>query len=300
MTTSTLTELVITSTAEHAPALEACMFELGASSVVFEDAADQPLLEPPLGTHPLWSHLVLVALFPDRVRAELAAAALQSVEGVLACTTRAVDHQDWVRVGLADLGRIHCGGSLWIVPSWESPPEDPEAVCVHLDPGLAFGTGTHPTTALCLAALAHNPPRQTDILDYGCGSGILAIAAMQLGAQAGWAIDIDPQAVLATEHNAMRNGVTAERLNMGLPEHLPPQAQFDVVIANILANPLIELAPTLTRHARPGARLLLAGLLARQAEAVLAAYQPHFALEVVAEREGWVLVEGWRQPSLAG
>jgi ribosomal protein L11 methyltransferase len=292
-----LAELVLDIAPEQAEAIEEQLFALGAISVGLHDAGDEPLFEPPPGAHPLWSEIRLRALFRDPLQAELAAAALAS--DVPATALRAqvepVDDQDWVRAGLAGLTRIHCGGPLWIVPSWEPLPPDPEGVFVHLDPGLAFGTGTHPTTAMCLAALALEPPRGAEVLDYGCGSGILAIAALKLGAARATAVDIDPQALLATTQNAERNGLGPERLSVRPIDPPPPAAAFDEILANILAGPLVELAPRLAGCARPGARLLLAGLLERQAEEVRDAYRPWFDLTVADTREGWVLLGGRRR-----
>lgn len=295
-TEATLTELELQCGPEQAQTLETRLFELGAVSVELFDAGDEPLFEPPLGTHPLWSTLRIKALFTDAVQAELAAVALQAeIPDALSARTAPVADQDWVRAGLAGLTRIHCGGDLWIVPSWEALPAVDAGVFVHLDPGLAFGTGTHPTTALCLAALAAAPPVREDVLDYGCGSGILAIAALKLGATHAWGVDIDPQALQATRLNAERNGIDPATLETALAQDDPPAGSFGLVLANILAAPLVALAPTLARAARPGARLLLAGLLDWQAEAVMAAYRADFDIGIGAERDGWILLDGRRR-----
>jgi ribosomal protein L11 methyltransferase len=272
------------------------LFELGAISVELFDAGDEPLFEPPPGTHPLWSVLRIKAIFRDALRAEIAAAAVQTARtDTVNLRLREIEDQDWVRAGLAGLTRIHCGGPLWIVPSWEPLPETPDRVIVHLDPGLAFGTGSHPTTAMCLAALAARPPQGAHVLDYGCGSGILAIAALKLGAADALGIDIDPQALEATRANAERNGIDAGRLPTLLPQGNLPEARFDLVLANILAGPLVELSSELSHAARPGARLLLAGLLDWQAKNVMAAYRETFDMHIEDRRDDWLLLEGRRR-----
>jgi ribosomal protein L11 methyltransferase len=291
----TLAELELEIGRDRAEAIEERLFELGAISVELFDAGDEPLFEPPPGTHPLWSTIRVKAIFRDPLQADITAAAVRAEHPVSGHPrVRPVDDQDWVRAGLAGLTRIHCGGGLWIVPSWEPLPAVPDGVFVHLDPGLAFGTGTHPTTAMCLAALAASPPVGETVLDYGCGSGILAIAALKLGAAGALGVDIDPQALQATRTNADRNGIGPDRLPTALPDIPPPAASFDLVLANILAGPLVELAPVLARSARPGARLLLAGLLDWQAETVMAAYRHDFRLHIVDRRGDWVLLEGRR------
>jgi ribosomal protein L11 methyltransferase len=291
-----LTELELETGADQAETLEQQLFALGAVSVELFDAGDEPLFEPPPGAHPLWSAIRLKAIFVDALRAEIAAAALQAGRPAMpAPHISAIAEQDWVRAGLAGLTRVHCGGKLWIVPSWEALPDVAGGVFVHLDPGLAFGTGTHPTTAMCLAALADAPPRGKRVLDYGCGSGILAIAAMKLGAAHALAVDIDPQALQATRSNAARNGINDAELETTLPDVEPPAASFDLVLANILAAPLVDLAPALARSARPGAKLLLAGLLDWQAETVIAAYRDDFDIGIEAQRDGWVLLAGQRR-----
>ncbi len=292
-----LTELEIETARTQADALEDQLFALGAISVELFDAGDEPLFEPPPGTHPLWAALRIKAIFRDPLQAEIAAAAVRaSPAEPVNLRLQGIEDQDWVRAGLAGLTRIHCGGPLWIVPSWEPLPEVPDGIIVHLDPGLAFGTGSHPTTAMCLAALAAQPPQGAHVLDYGCGSGILAIAALKLGAADALGIDIDPQAVEATRTNAERNGIASSSLPTRLPHETDlPKAGFDMVLANILAGPLVELAPVLARAARPDARLLLAGLLDWQAETVMAAYRDAFDMHIEDRRDDWVLLEGRRR-----
>lgn len=185
------------------------------------------------------------------------------------------------------------GSRLWIVPSWHCAPE-PDAVNLLLDPGLAFGTGTHPTTALCLEWLDAQPLDGVEVLDFGCGSGILAIAALLLGAGQATGTDIDVQAIEASRENANRNGIDPERFPLYLPEHLP-EGQADVVVANILAGPLVALAPRIIERVKPGGRLALSGVLAEQAEEVRAAYEKDFHLDPTAEKDGWVRITGTRR-----
>lgn len=188
---------------------------------------------------------------------------------------------------------LRFGQRLWIVPSWHQPPE-PQAVNLHLDPGLAFGTGTHPTTALCLEWLDGQSLHDCNVLDFGCGSGILAIAALLLGAKQACGTDIDPQALEASRDNATRNGIDAARFPLYLPSEMPADT-FDLVLANILAGPLVQLAPTISQHVRQGGHLVLSGILAEQAEEVRAAYQADFILDPTAEKDGWVRISGVRR-----
>jgi len=182
---------------------------------------------------------------------------------------------------------MHFGANLWVVPSWLTPPE-PDAANIILDPGMAFGTGTHATTAMCLEWLAAHPPRNLEVIDYGCGSGILAIAALKLGAAHALATDTDPQALTVSHENAERNQVTG-RLALYLPDALPAQASADVLLANILAGPLVQLAPRLTALVRPGGRLILSGLLASQVAEVETAYATHFVFERRVH-DGWAML----------
>jgi ribosomal protein L11 methyltransferase len=201
-----------------------------------------------------------------------------------------VEDADWVRLTQSQFQPLQITPRLWVVPSWHAPP-DPAAINIVLDPGVAFGTGAHPTTRLCLRWLDAVVTPDADILDYGCGSGILAIAAMKLGARSARGIDIDPQAVLAARDNAERNGVT---VNFSVTTDAPA-APARIVVANILANPLTVLAPLLTRLTRPGGRIALSGILAEQAQSVVDAYAGNFAMQPAATDEGWVLLTGIRR-----
>ena len=267
--------------------------EAGAVSVSFEGADTEPLFETDWhNTTPVWKQTRVVALFPedtDTTAVMSMVAALLSLSAPPAFSSAPVADQDWVRVWMDRWLPMHFGANLWVVPSWLTPP-DVGAANIILDPGMAFGTGTHATTAMCLEWLAAHPPRNLEVIDYGCGSGILAIAALKLGAAHALGTDTDPQALAVSHENAERNQVT-ERLALYLPDAVPAEACADVVLANILAGPLVQLAPRLTALVRPGGRLILSGLLANQAEEVEAAYAAHFVLERRVH-DGWAMLAG--------
>ncbi|HIJ48978.1 MAG TPA: 50S ribosomal protein L11 methyltransferase, partial [Gammaproteobacteria bacterium] len=228
------------------------LMELGAASVTFEDAEDQPLLEPPPGETPLWELINVVGLFDAELnQQEIRQQLLRQLPEDNATTLRFVplEEQDWVRAWMDDFHPMQFGQRLWIIPSW-SEPVDPEGVNILLDPGLAFGTGTHSTTALCLEWLDAHPPTGQKVIDYGCGSGILAIAAAKLGASQIDGVDNDPQALIATHDNAEKNRVT--HIQGFLPDTFPKEQQADLLLANILAGPLEELAPTFASHVVAG------------------------------------------------
>ena len=287
---STWIELAV---ASHYPEFaEEVLSACGALSVTMTDAADVPVLEPLPGETPLWPATITKGLFTagtdlDVVRAALAE---QLPDGDTAKTEiLKVEDRDWVRAWLDHAEAMQFGQRLWICPTGcEVTAQD--AVIVHLDPGLAFGTGTHPSTSMCLDWLSLNDVAGSTVLDYGCGSGVLAIAALKLGAAAALAIDIDPQAITATLDNAQTNQV-AERITCAGIEHAVVD-QYDIVLANILARPLIELASRLAAATRAGGRIVLAGLLARQADEVRAAYAPWFDFEIDGERDGWHRISG--------
>ena len=282
-------------TPDQAAPLEDQLLELGAVSVTFMDAEDQPIFEPDLGTTPLWTHTHLLALFEADTDADALLAHLQLLRGGVlpAHQVEHIEDQDWERSWMDNFQPMRFGRRLWIVPSWHEAPQ-PEAVNLLLDPGLAFGTGTHPTTALCLEWLDGQELAGCRVLDFGCGSGILGIAALLLGAASALGTDIDPQALEASRDNAARNGLPATAFPVYLPEHLPQQA-VDVVVANILAGPLVQLAPTITALVKPGGRLALSGILAEQAEEVRAAYAGAFDLDPTAVKDGWVRISGTRR-----
>jgi ribosomal protein L11 methyltransferase len=273
---------------------EACT-RTGAIAVSLADAGDAPVLEPGPGETPLWPRVRLCALFPASIDPQKAAATLAAVLGIppAAVGIEFVEDRVWEREWLKDFRPMRFGRRLWVCPAGMRPSGPAEAILA-LDPGLAFGTGTHPTTALCLEWLDGAIRGGERVLDYGCGSGILALAAVKLGAAEAVAFDIDPQALHATRENAAANGLTAR---ITVAEFANDAAgRFDIVLANILSGPLIELAPGLAPRARAGGALLLAGMLSRQADEVAQAYRPWFDIGPAAEREGWTLLAGRRHP----
>jgi ribosomal protein L11 methyltransferase len=277
-------------------AVEAALFEVGASSITFVDRGDEPVLEPKPGEVRLWSDTLVRALFQESSDAALNLDRLASVLGPHVTQTarvRAVEDQIWERAWLTGWKSLRFGRRLWICPRAAEAPQDRQAVVVRLDPGLAFGTGTHPTTALCLQIIDSLPIEGRTVIDYGCGSGILGIAALKLGAAHVIAVDLDTQALLATRDNARRNGVASSMTVQGIDGSLP--ASF-CVIANILEGPLIELAPRLTAACEPGGHLLLSGLLKTQAYSVKAAYAAGFDMVQVVERDEWCCIHARRYP----
>lgn len=281
---------------DQAPLLEAAIEGAGALAVTLDDAGDDPLLEPAPGTLPLWRGVRVTGLFeddPESAKLVQDLAARLCAQGAPSPAIERLEDRRWERVWLDDFRPTRFGRRLWVCPQGQPAP-DPEAVVVDLDPGLAFGTGHHPTTALCLEWLDGARLEGKTLLDYGCGSGILAIAALKLGAAHAIALDHDPQAIEATRANAAANGV-AERLSPCSPADLDTLADrlpADLVVANILAGPLVELAPSLLRNLRPGGNLVLSGVLADQVPAVSAAYTPAIDWGPVRSREGWALIAG--------
>lgn len=280
-------------TPAQAETYEDLMLELGAVSVTFMDAEDQPIFEPDLGTTPLWSQTHLLALFEGDTDAAALEQRVQLLANGLTYEVERLEDQEWERSWMDNFQPMRFGKRLWIVPSWHEAP-DPDAVNLLLDPGLAFGTGTHPTTSLCLQWLDGEPVQGLQVLDFGCGSGILAIAALLLGAERAVGTDIDVQALEASRENANRNGLDPARFPLFLPADLPAEPA-DVVVANILAGPLVGLAEQITRLTRIGGRLALSGILAEQAEDVRAAYAGCFDLEPTATLDGWVRISGTRR-----
>ncbi len=286
---------------QHPEFAEEVLLAHGAGAVSFVDAVDDPVLEPAPGETPLWRDTVTLGLFTDDAELAPVIASLRDLlpDGASAGVSHElIEDQDWVRIWLKDCPPLRFGERLWVVPREKvAEVTQPDAVILRLDPGLAFGTGTHPTTALCLEWLAGQDLRGKTVLDYGCGSGVLAIAALLLGASRAVCVDIDPQALQATRDNAAENGV-GDRIRALMPEDFEPFAA-DIVVANILANPLVQLAPLLASSIASGGRIALAGLLDRQAEDVRAAYAPSFSFEADVSREGWTRIAGRRLASQA-
>jgi len=272
---------------------EDALFELGAVSVTLEDAADDPVLEPAPGETPLWPTVVVKAVFGAQADADVIAACLaQALPDAPAPRFETLPDKAWEREWLKDFRPMRFGRRLWVCPGGQ-PAGAPDAVRIELDPGLAFGTGTHPTTALCLEWLDAQDLAGLAVVDYGCGSGILAIAAAKLGAAAVLAMDIDPQALTATHENAQRNSVADRIAVTGDPRLAAGGA--DALLANILAGPLVDLAPRFAEALRPGGHLALSGLLLEQADTVTAAYRPWFDIATAATRDGWALLAGRRR-----
>jgi ribosomal protein L11 methyltransferase len=273
---------------------EEATFNLGARSVTLTDCRDDAVLEPAPGEVRLWPATRMQALFPDGIDAGAASAALAQQLGVDAgrIQTHVVEDRHWEREWLKDFHAMRFGARLWVCPRHEVVT-DPDAVVVLLDPGLAFGTGTHATTAMCLAWLDAWAPVGARIIDFCCGSGILAIAALKLGAQRAWCHDIDPQALLATAENAQSNGVATATVICASPDALPVAA--DVLLANILSGPLCELAERFASLVRAGGHVVLSGLMEHQAAEVTAAYDAWFDTTRIAARDGWVALHAVRR-----
>ncbi len=264
--------------------------QFGALSITLQDAADQPLYEPDLNTTPLWDHTKIVGLFTDDTDVQAIAARLEPQPEY---RIEVLEEQDWLRLCQRNFQPTRFGERIWICPSWSTPPE-PDALNISLDPGLAFGTGTHATTSLCLQWLdTQESLKGQQWLDYGCGSGILGIAALKLGADMVWGVDTDPQALQASLDNAMKNHVAAQ-FPLCLPAQLPKQ-QADGILANILANPLCELVETLAGLIKPKGYIVLSGILAEQREQVSTAYQNYFDLIEWQQQDDWVRIVGQRK-----
>jgi ribosomal protein L11 methyltransferase len=288
-------ELHFTARKDQVQVLEEWLFERGALSVTLEDDADQPLLEPGPGETPLWDVVRVTALYVGDQ--DITPILGEIPPNLITSASRApvpVADREWARVWENEFHPLQMGERLWICPSW-TPPPDPDAINILLDPGLAFGTGTHPTTAMCLRSMDADLGSGARVVDYGCGSGILGIAAVRLGATAVLGVDNDPQAITASLNNAARNHVSREAFSVVLPEDELVSSWRGAatwVVANILAGPLVALAPVLTSLMTPGGRLLLAGLLADQAKEVIKAYAPTVDLVIADQQEGWVLLSG--------
>ena len=286
-------QLVCHTTATHQDSVVDAMEAADAVSITWQDAEDDPILEPKPGEMRLWANLVVTALYEQDTNLDALLLALETHKSawqIESIVLETVEDQPWERAWMDSYQPMCFGQRLWIYPSWFEIPAD-DSVKLLLDPGLAFGTGTHPTTALCLEWLDGANLHGKTVLDYGCGSGILAIAALKLGAQSAVGTDIDPQALQATHDNAERNSIPAAQLNTYYPKQLPLQ-QYDVVLANILAGPLVELAPTLLQSLKLGGDLVLSGILAEQAESIRVAYSPYLQDLQIMQQGDWIRVTG--------
>jgi len=277
----------------HAEVLEDVLLAAGANAVTLEDGEDQPLFEPIRGTTPLWQQTRITGLFDAEQDSKVMVEALQKGwaevfpdQAFPSPRIEILEDKDWEREWMENFHPIQVGERLWICPSWKEAP-NPEATNLVLDPGLAFGTGTHPTTFMCLQWLDKHDVSGQTVIDYGCGSGILGVAALLLGAEKAYGVDNDPQALIATRENTDRNSLTAESFDVFYPGKIG-NVQADLMLANILAGPLIDLAPTLAALIRDQGNLVLSGILAHQADDVMAAYAPWFNFAPVAQKEEWV------------
>lgn len=282
--------------------IEDAMLMEGAQAVTLQDGADQPILEPELGTMPVWDKTIVIGLFDAEIKGELL---IENMKGIYAASPamngttfpkhklELVEDKDWERAWMDNFHPMPFGDRLWVCPSWKEP-EDKSAVNLMLDPGLAFGTGTHPTTAHCLRFLDQTVEGGELVIDYGCGSGILGIAALLLGSKRMLGVDNDPQALVATRQNAERNGINEDQYDVVLPENTH-KIEADIMVANILAGPLVFLAENIANLTKQGGKLALSGLLSHQADEVRAAYEPWFVMDGMKQQDDWIILTGYKK-----
>ena len=282
--------------------IEDSMLLEGAQAVTLQDGADQPILEPELGTMPVWDKTIVIGLFDAEINGEQLIANMQEL---FSCDPamkahlfpkhklELVEDKDWERAWMDNFHPMQFGDRLWVCPSWKDP-EDKNAVNLMLDPGLAFGTGTHPTTAHCLRFLDQAVKGNELVVDYGCGSGILGIAALLLGSDRMLGVDNDPQALIATRQNAERNAINADKYDVVLPENTR-KVEADIMVANILAGPLMFLAENIAKLTKSGGKLALSGLLSHQADEVRQAYEPWFNMDGMEQMDDWIILTGTKK-----
>ncbi|MFT7387096.1 MAG: ribosomal protein L11 methyltransferase [Candidatus Endobugula sp.] len=293
-------QLFADTTSGDAPAIENALLNAGAASVTFKEHIpfghqEKPILEPSLGETPLWDHTRVVGLFDAGINTDTILWLLSeqcSHHNSLDLRWEQLEDKDWEREWMKNYHPIQCADNLWICPSWLEPPA-PNAINLLLDPGLAFGTGTHPTTFLCLQWLAGQQLDDQHVIDYGCGSGILGVAALLLGASSASGIDIDPQALIATQDNLQRNGLAANRFKVFLPKDRPLLSTH-ILVANILAGPLVDLADDLISLLAPDGKICLSGILHHQVESVMQAYADQITFDPVTQKEEWVRLTGFK------
>ena len=275
---------------------EDALMSLGALSITLRDAADQPILEPPPAATPVWDKVLLTAMFdgsPDPAAIADQLTALLKLPAIPRYRVDELQDREWRRTWMDHFRPMQFGERLWICPSGYDPPSDEDAVIVDLDPGLAFGTGSHPTTALCMQWLDQHNVRDKTVVDFGCGSGVLAIAAAKLGAKVVYAVDNDPQALQAVTSNAQQNSVQ-DIVQISEAEYIAP-ASVDILIANILLKPLLELRDEFVRLLLPGGRIVLSGLLAEQQETLEDAYRQQFTFDACETMQEWVRLSALRR-----
>lgn len=282
--------------------IEDAMLLEGAQAVTLQDGADQPILEPELGTMPVWDKTIVIGLFDADVNGD---SLIANMKDLFACDPamegqefpnhklELVEDKDWERAWMDNFHPMQFGERLWVCPSWKDP-KDKNAVNLMLDPGLAFGTGTHPTTAHCLRFLDKAVKGNELVVDYGCGSGILGIAALLLGSDRMLGVDNDPQALIATRQNAERNGISEDKYDVVLPENTH-KVKADIMVANILAGPLMFLAENIASLTKTGGKLALSGLLSHQAEEVRQAYEPWFNMDGMEQMDDWIILTGTKK-----
>ena len=289
-------ELKIQVLSDSVPLLEEKLFASGAVSLTYLDAKDQPIFLETLNETPLWESVFILSLFSETTDLEPLISELGQDRAIVNCNElkiKTLADQDWETKWMVDFQPMQFGDKLWVCPSWITPP-DPSAKNIILDPGLAFGSGDHPTTSLCLSWLSDHITEEQEVMDYGCGSGILSIAATLLGASTVYAVDYDPQAITAISNNIEKNMISEGRIRTYLPEDLPT-IRVDCLVANILAMPLIELSEQFSNLTKPMGRLVLSGILEEQTNSVIQHYKRWFEIDKPQEKDGWVLISCTRK-----
>lgn len=287
-------QLVLVTDMQHAEMVESALTRMGSLAITIEDAGDQPLFEPGPGETPVWAELRMTGLFSEGTDMDLVVARMEgSVKFFSVDRIQQLSDRAWEREWMTHFKPMKFGERLWICPTWCEVP-DPDGIIIMLDPGLAFGTGTHETTALCLEWLDGQDLSGMTVIDFGCGSGVLAIAALLLGSEKVVAVDNDPQALVATRNNGNSNQIATHRLEISTPESCD-ETQVDVLLANILAGPLIELTSRFVSLLKPGGKIVLSGILEEQCVDVEMAYSPFFNLDKPISRGDWICLCGTRK-----